>query len=55
MTNTAITQTVTTEFIEVDLEESLLTDEEEKFLLDLERGVDIESEDDLERKAPRTS
>jgi len=32
MTRTEATQTVTTEFIEVELEESLLTDEEERFL-----------------------
>ena len=36
MTETAITQTVTTEFVEVDLETSLLTAEEERYLLALE-------------------
>jgi len=43
MTRTEATQTVTTEFIEVELEESLLTDEEERFLLQLQQTTDTGS------------
>lgn len=42
MTHTHATQTVTTEFVEVELGESLLTDEEERFLLQLQRTAEPE-------------
>ena len=41
MTASAITQTVTTEFVEVDLDASLLTAEEERYLLALESDQDV--------------
>lgn len=40
MTHTAMTQTVTTEFIEVDLDASVLTEEEERYLMELEKDVE---------------
>ncbi|MGH9116789.1 MAG: hypothetical protein ACRD0A_02595 [Acidimicrobiales bacterium] len=42
MTHTAITQTVTTEFIEVELDTPLFTEEEEEFLLELEGGTEVD-------------
>lgn len=37
VTHTAMTQTVTTEFTEVDLDASVLTEEEERYLMELEK------------------